>query len=489
VARGLLRDSLKVQLPLKEFPGQGIAVITLYDEKLQPVAERLVYVHPEKKLCITATTDKKNYLTREKVSVKIRTTDEKGNPVAAHLGISVYDPYYGNPEDPTNILTHAYLSSQIRGKLYDPGYYFDEKNSGREVALDLLLLTQGWRRYVWQPENLTPHGPDVVYDEITGIQKVKKKKNDQAVLQVIKVSDADKNTQFITVDSAGYFAVDASLLKTFNSGYLYLKPMLPEKFNPALVIDDPFEAILHAKKIKKAFYPLACPDFAEAADERPLVTSQGVILLNEVIVTGKSGKIIRDKYMGQLDSLAQMHLGPWVCEEGHLENYLPGYTHHHDPRYCPCPVPVKQRSIPVKGKLYALFKPKYFDNCKGKGGGCCFMVLDRIKITYSGPVYSDEELLRMNGLWRTKGYYGVREFYQPDEVDMQSSLPDSRNTLFRSPSVVTDENGEATVSFYSSDLNTGFVGRIEGTDGMGLLGMSAFDFRVLKVPVFGKENE
>jgi hypothetical protein len=69
---------------------------------------------------------------------------------------------------------------------------------------------------------------------------------------------------------------------------------------------------------------------------------------------------------------------------------------------------------------------------------------------------------------------------------MQSSLPDARNTLFWSPAVVTDENGEATVSFYCSDLNTTFTGRIEGTDGAGLLGLSNFDFRVLKIPAVGQ---
>jgi hypothetical protein len=73
-------------------------------------------------------------------------------------------------------------------------------------------------------------------------------------------------------------------------------------------------------------------------------------------------------------------------------------------------------------------------------------------------------------------------------VDRQNSIPDARNTLFWSPSVVTDKNGEATVSFFCSDLNTGFTGRIEGADGAGLLGMSTFDFRVLKVPVLGKED-
>ena len=473
VAGGTVKESRKVRLPLDEFPGQGIAVFTLYGENLLPVAERLAYVHPEKKLHITAVTDKKNYLTREKVTVKIRTADEKGNPVPAHLGVSVYDPYYGNPEDPANILTHVYLSSQIRGKIYDPGYYFDEKNPDRAFALDLLLLTQGWRRYVWQADNLTPHGEAVVSDAITGHHTVKKRKRDQAELQLVKVSDVNENAQLIEADSTGYFTVDAGLLKAFNPGYLYLKPLLSDEFKPKLAMDDPFEAIRQAGKMKKTFYPLAGPDnSSELAEERPPVVGRDVILLDEVTVTRKSRRPIRDKHMGRLDSLAQMNLGPWVCEcgYGYLENYRPGYTHHPYNNYR------GKRLVPIKGKIYTIIK--YAPRSDGR-----FYVVETREVVYNGPEYSDEELLRMNNLWRVKGYYGVREFYHPDETDMQSSLPDARNTLFWSPSVITDGNGEATISFYCSDLNTGFTGRIEGTDGAGLPGMSAFDFRVLKVPV------
>ena len=52
VAKGLLKDRLKMKIPLSEFPYQGIAEFTLFNAAMQPVAERLVYVHPEKKLHI-----------------------------------------------------------------------------------------------------------------------------------------------------------------------------------------------------------------------------------------------------------------------------------------------------------------------------------------------------------------------------------------------------------------------------------------------------
>ena len=100
-------------------------------------------------------------------------------------------------------------------------------------------------------------------------------------------------------------------------------------------------------------------------------------------------------------------------------------------------------------------------------------------IRYEADV-TEEELLRMNNLWRVKGYYGTREFYQPDELDVQSPLPDARNVLLWKPDIVTDEKGVAEVEFFCSDINTSFVGVVEGTDGLGNLGTSQCEFRVLK---------
>lgn len=166
---------------------------------------------------------------------------------------------------------------------------------------------------------------------------------------------------------------------------------------------------------------------------------------------------------------------PWVCPEGHLENYKPGYTAHHDPRYCPNPksVPLEQRSRPVEGQSYYIMKPKYFENG-------AFIVEASEWVTYRGPILSEEELLKKNNYYRTKGYYGEREFYEPDEFDMLSSIPDARNTLLWAPAVITDEKGEATVSFYCSDINTGFIGIVEGVNGVGLLGSAKCEFRVKK---------
>jgi uncharacterized protein YfaS (alpha-2-macroglobulin family) len=86
----------------------------------------------------------------------------------------------------------------------------------------------------------------------------------------------------------------------------------------------------------------------------------------------------------------------------------------------------------------------------------------------------------MYGMWKAQGYYPQREFYEPDPVELSSPIPDPRNLLQWKPSVLTDENGEAEISFRASDVNTEFIGIVEAIDGNGLMGSQTFTFRVIR---------
>ena len=103
-------------------------------------------------------------------------------------------------------------------------------------------------------------------------------------------------------------------------------------------------------------------------------------------------------------------------------------------------------------------------------------------VVYHFPKITEEELLIINNLTRVKAYYANREFYNPNyDQETEEVIPDFRNTLLWEPSVITDEKGEATLSFFCSDINTDFVGRIEGVNGEGLLGTGYFKFTVRKL--------
>ena len=481
MATGTLRERLKVRIPLKEFTMQGITEFTLYNENGQPMAERLVYVHPERKLHIELNTDSARYFTRGKGKLNVKVTDEAGKPVQAHLGLSIFDGAYQNELNPENMLSYCHLSTEIKGNIHNPAYYFDGNNKDRLSALDLLLLTQGWRRYVWEKADTAMLADCFLSDEIRGRQILGKKKKRKELgngEQLLQVSGPNTENRFVLIDSLGKFVVPTDLMLGLRGGYVYLKPMLDkDEYKPSVIVEETFGKADSLRKSCQSYFPYMNPSqvLSELQIDYPIISQDSSILLSEITVTGKKGRIFRDKMMGRLDSLAQMNLNSvYVCTScGLLLNYRADYQGHHAVGICPA----KGRKQPINGKSYPIAKYQHYSP---SGGATPFIVIDEHKVVYEGPVYTEEELLRMNNLWRVKGYYGTREFYQPDELDMQSPMPDARNVLLWKPDIVTDEKGEAEVEFFCSDINTSFVGVMEGTDGLGNLGTSQCEFRVLK---------
>lgn len=484
VAKGMLRDHLKIKIPLREFAMQGIAEFTVFDSSLTPIVERLVYLHPDHNLKIEIAPDKESYGIRERATVRLKVTDHNGTPVRAHLGVSVFDKAYLNSSDPVNMLSYCYLSSQIRGKTCDPLYYFDEDNADREMALDLLLLTQGWRRYLWSYDSPLSEGGPFLTDGITGQQTTLRKSKAKGVNinseQLIQLQGAGGKTAFVWSDSTGRFMISPDLMNDLRGSYLYLKPMLSDDFRPKLTIDDPFADIDSISRLKSDFAPFVNPDRVKREVVFRPSFSDSSLLVDDVVVVGRSRKPIRDKVMGHLDSLAQLYQGPWVCMHGFLENYRAGYSHLTSRSGSPiqCAIDsndtINVRRKPVIGQSYNIVKyePRFSDGV--------YILTDMTSVIYRGALYSNEELLRMNNMWRVKGYYAHREFYHADQTDIEASGVDFRNTLFWSPEVLTDENGEATVSFYCSDINTEFIIMAEGTNGQGAIGSSQSSFRSIK---------
>ena len=482
-ASGILRDSLIISLPMSGFPGQGIAEATLFDEQQRPIAERLFYVLPDKQLTITARPSKEVYIRRDKGEVRIHVTDSEGKPVQAEICMSIFDKAYMSQSYRETMLSYNFLSTQIRGNIHHPVYYFDRKNPDRLQALDLLLLTQGWRRYTWQASRKDYHGKPFLCDSIIGRETVGSRKMKRNTTnggeQVIQVFGPSGDSQFLWTDSVGNFSVPVSVMNTLRGGYVYIKPLLGKEFKPHLTLSDGTVLIDSIRKSKKSYQSYLNNVEKEKKDAELVTTQTGTVLLNEVLVTRKRRIPFRDKFMGRLDSLVNINLGPWVCKHGFLENYKEGYSHLMGDERAPVQCAQHSRDTlnvrrkPVIGKMYRIIK--YEPNTQGIS-----IVKDVEDIKYEGPIYTDEELLRMNNITRVKGYYGQREFYTPDSVEMLSPLPDARNTLLWSPSVLTDKNGDAIVPFWTSDINTQFIGVVEGTDGLGLLGSNTFEFHVSK---------
>ena len=130
------------------FPA-GIAQFTLYNSEKQPLAERLVFLNSDKQLHVTMATNKQHYLPREKVIMTLTTTDEHGLPIPSNLALSVVDDKLWTLADDRqdNILSWLLMSSELHGPIEEPPFYFKKNEPKAPIALDLVMLTNGYRYF------------------------------------------------------------------------------------------------------------------------------------------------------------------------------------------------------------------------------------------------------------------------------------------------------------------------------------------------------
>ena len=139
------------RMPKKNYPA-GIAHFTLFDANGTPQAERLAFVTKENSgLRVSITSDQPSYGAHAPVQLNVRVADAAGQPVAATLSLGVNDAALSalDPNAET-IASNLLLTSDLSGYVESPGYYFRNPSATTAQHLDDLLLTQGWRRFVWK---------------------------------------------------------------------------------------------------------------------------------------------------------------------------------------------------------------------------------------------------------------------------------------------------------------------------------------------------
>lgn len=132
---------------------QGVARVTVLDDKLHPLAERLVYRNRRARLGVKVEPERTSYSPRDPVLLRISTTDPSGQPVPAEVALSVVDDTVLTlADDKTgHMLSRLYLEPELPDRVEEPNFYFDLAEEKSALALDLLLGTRGWRTFAWQP--------------------------------------------------------------------------------------------------------------------------------------------------------------------------------------------------------------------------------------------------------------------------------------------------------------------------------------------------
>lgn len=121
----------------------GIIQLTLFDAKGSPVADRLFFNNRNDFIKFDYAFDKPQYGPMEPIEIQVTMS----NPTP--FSISVTDVKDQVPYG-SNIMSDLLLSSEIKGYVHNPAWYFqDSADTTRLRALDCLLMVQGWRRYPW----------------------------------------------------------------------------------------------------------------------------------------------------------------------------------------------------------------------------------------------------------------------------------------------------------------------------------------------------
>lgn len=175
---------------------EGINIISLISASGEVLSERLIFKYPTSMGELSMSCDRENYGRRERVGVTLSLHDSFGEAAAGEFGISVTDDSSVHfDRGAENIVSYLTLSSDIYGYIEEPGLYFVEDDPLASKKIDLLMRTQGWRRFdVEQILAETTPAPTIPYESMVEIKgSVKGFFGNAARNPVIHVLNADLN--------------------------------------------------------------------------------------------------------------------------------------------------------------------------------------------------------------------------------------------------------------------------------------------------------
>ena len=203
-------SSQQLKLPRGQIPS-GILHFTLFDNKNRPVCERLAFnKNPDESVNVGIEMERSNYGQREKITLDVQPT--QGNKIIpSSLSVSVYnEDVIPRGDNDLSIVNYLLLQSDLVGRVDNVNQYFIADDTKSNFLIDLLMLTQGWRRFTWQDvkDNNLPQMEFATAEDIPLIGVVRKHNKDETVkadvfLSVLSKSDFTSTN--ITTDEDGIF--------------------------------------------------------------------------------------------------------------------------------------------------------------------------------------------------------------------------------------------------------------------------------------------
>ena len=131
----------------------GVHQVTVFGSAGQVYADRLFFVGADSltqaQSTLTITGKRDLYLPYEAITLQVQANAETAP--SQPISFAVRDAWnQDHLYDTGNMLTEMLLASEIKGFIPHPEWYFERDDEEHRQGLDLLMLTQGWRRYTWR---------------------------------------------------------------------------------------------------------------------------------------------------------------------------------------------------------------------------------------------------------------------------------------------------------------------------------------------------
>ncbi|MGQ8338978.1 TonB-dependent receptor plug domain-containing protein [Sunxiuqinia sp. A32] len=479
-----LVDQLQYNIPIENLP-DGVIHFVLVDGNMKPVSSRLAFVKKDAPVELTVEPDKPNYQKRELVTLSLNLEKKDSLLRKGDFSISVTDDMVVETDSlADNIYSNLLLTSDLKGNIEDPAFYFLNNNYDTNHYLDLLMLTQGWQRFdigdvinnkLEKPKHFLEVGQTIsgVYEStLLGKQK-DTPITALAVNPLISVeTKADENGNFLfeeldfpdstvfTIQSQKY-----TKIKQEPAGFIKIdKDSFPSFSNDGLLpakVSQLSDSLLHNAE-ERLYYEgegrmILLDEFVvKATDKRK----------NDMVKYGMSSTVLDQEALAEKFPIEQM--------ADFIVKTMSGVFSKNDQVFLqgsatPAEIYVDgmetdmsslsnisskdiDKIVVIKGAGAALYSQG--------GGGLGGVILINLK---EGGDFT----YKLNGVvkYAPLGYQKPSEFYVPKyEVDSirNSREPDVRSTVYWQPNVIVDESGAASIQFYAADPNTNYTYILEG---------------------------
>ncbi len=504
-----------IRLNETDFP-VGIVQFTLHSASEIPLAERLVFLNESRQLNVSVKFDKSKYMPREKVTLSIKTIDENGTAIPSNFSLSVADDklwtYADDKQD--HILSWLLVSSELKGKIEEPRFYFKKDETKAIPALDLLMLTHGYRYFDFiesvVKEGSLKHLPDQS-NIVSGVVQDLNGNPVQARLFIMQNSNGGKGMELTTGTDGTFFFSDLQS----NSQYVLFAQSLNKKgrtiihilqngigYNPAtarsfsLIAGKPLNleglpaspvlnVIRQQKKLaqlnqaEKEEYRSGMSEVVVTSAygmkrRRDITGSVAYVRADELLDANRLGNVLQ----GRVAGLQVMYKSNYLDGSQIRIRGMATINGENEPLYIINGVPVSKLFLNTMNQndieSITVLKDGNATALYGSAAAYGAIIIEsktyrrqRIQLKFGNRYYYSSQLMNTSGA----NYTQVRKFYTPKyERTETDERTDFRETIYWNPVVQTNKEGIASVEFYNSDAPTTFRAVAEGLGYNGMIG-------------------